>query len=81
MFFSYLFDLRYQKSGGENVFNGIFLYALFYGVFNIRKTCVDVVGGGIIRSYIGLMYKLIGRIGIIGEELVSAYAFYVFFCE
>ncbi len=63
MFFSYLFDLWYQKSGGENVFNGIFLYALFYGVFHIRKTCVDVVGGGVIHSYIGLMYKLMNVSG------------------
>ncbi len=63
MFFSYLFDLWYPESGEENVFNGIFWYALFYGVFNIRETYVVVVGGGLIRFYIGLMYKLMNVSG------------------
>ncbi len=63
MFFSYLFDLWYPESGEENVFNGICWYALFYGVFNIRETYVDVVGGGVIRFYIGLMYKLMNVSG------------------
>ncbi|WP_375654842.1 hypothetical protein [Bartonella sp. AA83SXKL] len=63
MFFSYLFDLWYPESGEENVFNGIVWYALFYGVFNIRETYVVVVGGGVIRFYIGLMYKLMNVSG------------------
>ncbi len=81
MFFSYLFDLWYPESGEENVFNGICWYALFYGVFNIRETYVDVCrwrrNTFLYRSNV----QINERIGIIGEELVSAYAFDVFFCE